>query len=246
MNISLNADEDLHSLELNDLKIIQNKKGFRFGIDAVLLSDFAKCIKPNKKIMDLCSGNGIISLLLSAKLINPSITAVEIQDDVAILASKNVLINNLTSIIDVVCCDLNNLPQIYPSSSFDAIVCNPPYKKRNTGLENDLDTKTVARHEVYCNLDDVIRTSSFLLKNNGELYMVHRAERICDILETLRKYHIEPKIIRFVQSYNHKAPTLLLVKAVKLAKPFLKIMDNLVIYNDDGSYTSEINKIYNK
>lgn len=241
----LNEDEDIHSLDINNLKIIQNKHGFRFGIDAVLLSDFAKEIKPNSRVMDLCSGNGIIALLLSAKLKNPSITAVEIQEDVANLAKRSVSLNNLESTINIVCDDLNNLNNTFSTCSFDAIVCNPPYKKQASGLVNDLDTKTMARHEISCSLDDVVRIASFLLKPNCSLYMVHRPERLCDIMTALRKYNLEPKILRFVQPKVNNAPNLLLIKAVKNAKPFLKLMENLIVYDENGNYTQEILDIYN-
>lgn len=241
----LQEDEDIHSLDINNLKIIQSKQGFRFGIDAVLLSDFAKEIKPNSNVMDLCSGNGIIALLLSAKLNNPQITAVEIQKDVAILAKKSVSLNNLENTINVICDDLKNLNKTFSTGSFNAIVCNPPYKKHASGLVNDLDTKTMARHEISCSLDDVVRISSFLLKPNSSFYMIHRPERLCDIMTALRKYNLEPKVLRFVQPNINKAPNLLLIKAVKNAKPFLKLMKNLVVYDENGKYTQEILDIYN-
>lgn len=245
MNELIKENEDVHSLELNGLQLIQNKDGFRFGIDAVLLSDFAKEIKSNSTVLDLCSGNGIISVLLSAKLQNPSITAVEIQPDVADLAKRNVIFNRLEKSITVICDNLNNLDKSFTRSSFDAIVCNPPYKKLNSGIVNDIDTKTIARHEVYCTLDDVVKISSFLLKPTSSLYMIHRPDRLCDIISVLRKYHLEPKQMRLVQPYANKAPNLLLIKAVKNANPFLDVMNNLIVYKDNGEYTEEILKIYN-
>ena len=245
MKIKLNENEELHSLDINNLKIIQNKNGFKFGMDAVLLSDFAKDIKKNSKIMDLCSGNGAISLLLSAKTINTNITAVEIQNDVALLAKKSVELNNLEDRINIICEDLNNLNKKFNSNSFDAIVCNPPYKKTSSGLINKEDTKSIARHEIYCTLEDVIHMSNFLLKQNGSFYMVHRPERLVDILYLLRKYNLEPKLLRFIQPKANKPSNLVLIKATKNGKSFLKIMENLIVYNDKNEYTDEFLKIYN-
>lgn len=245
MSLKLNDNEEIHSLDINDLKIIQDKNGFRFGMDAVLLSDFAKEIKPNKNIMELCAGNGAISLLLSAKTVDTSITAVEIQEYVADLAKRSVCLNGLESRINVLCMDLNDLDKHYPAGSFDYVVCNPPYKQSLSGIVNLSDTKTIARHEVYCSLDDVIRVSSFLLKNNGSFYMVHRPERLCDIITTLRLYKLEPKVLRFIQPQFDKPANLLLIKAVKCGKPFLKLLPNLIVYKDVNKYTDEFLKIYN-
>lgn len=245
MNIELEENEVIHSLDINNLKIVQNKNGFRFGMDAVLLSDFAKDIKSNKKVLELCAGNAAISLLLSAKTDNTEFTAVEIQEYVANLAKKSVQLNKLENRIKVLNMDLNDLDNIYSSCSFDDVVCNPPYKKLSTGIMNYTDTKTIARHEVFCSLDDIINISSFLLKNNGCLYMVHRPDRLCDIITTLRLHNLEPKLLRFIQPKIDKPANLLLVKAVKGGKPFLKMIENLIIYNNLGNYTDEFLKIYN-
>lgn len=243
--MELKENEVIHSLDINNLQIIQNKKGFCFGMDAVLLSDFAKEIKANKNIMDLCAGNAAISLLLSAKTVNTKITAVEIQESVADLAKRSIKLNNLSDRISVLNIDLKKLNSIYPQNSFDAIVCNPPYKKLSTGLINKLDTKTIARHEISCTLDDIINISSYLLKFNGTIYIVHRPERLVDVLSTLRKYKLEPKTIRFIQPKQNEIPNLFLIKAVKGGKSFLKFLNNLIIYNEDGTYTKEFLKIYN-
>mgnify|MGYP002623955679 CR=1 FL=1 len=141
--------------------------------------------------------------------------------------------------------NLNNLNESFNSGSFDAIVCNPPYKKSSDGLKNSADAKTIARHEILCSLEDVIRISCYLLKSNGSLYMVHRPERLCDIIELMRKYKLEPKQIRFIQPKLNSPANLVLIKAVKGGKPFLKLMENLIVYKDDGNYTDEFLKIYN-
>lgn len=243
--MKLNENEEIHSLDINGLKIIQNKNIFKFGMDAVLLSDFAKEIKSGKRIMDMCAGNAAISLLLSAKTNDTNITAVEIQEESANLAKRSVELNNLNNRINVLCMDLNNLNESFNSGSFDAIVCNPPYKKSSDGLKNSADAKTIARHEVLCSLEDVIRISCYLLKSNGAIYMVHRPERLCDIIELMRKYKLEPKQIRFIQPKLNSPANLVLIKAVKGGKPFLKLMENLIVYKDDGNYTDEFLKIYN-
>ena len=245
MNIKLEENEVIHSLDINNLKIVQNKEGFCFGMDAVLLSDFAKEIKSNKDVLELCAGNLAISLLLSAKTTNTSFVAVEIQEYVANLAKKSIKLNKLENRIKVLNMDLKNLDKIYSHCSFDAIVCNPPYKKLSTGIINNIDTKTIARHEIFCSLDDIVKISSFLLKNNGSLYMVHRPERLCDVICTLRLHNLEPKLLRFVQPRINKPANLLLIKAVKCGKPFLKLMENLIVYDNYGIYTDEFLKIYN-
>lgn len=246
MDIILHDNERIDDLEFNGLKIIQSSNGFCFGIDAVLLSDFAKDIRNNSVVADLCSGTGIISILLSGKTLAKKIYAVEIQKSVADMASRSIFLNNLCGKIDVVNSDLRKLPDTFISGSFDAIVTNPPYKKCNSGLINDNKEKLISRHEIMCSLEDVISVSCKLLKSNGSFYMVHRPERLADIMFLLRKYKLEPKILRFVQPFACKSPNLLLIKAVKNGKSFLKVETPLIVYNDDNSYTDEILRIYNK
>ena len=242
----LKDNERIDDLEFENLKIIQNKSWFCFGVDAVLLSDFAKDIKPNSNIIDLCSGSGIISILLSKKTKPKSITAIEIQKDVAEMSERSIKLNNLQDIIKVYNTDLNNLENLLHNNSFDSIVTNPPYKEINSGIQNESLNKLISRHEIKCNLDDILRVSSNLLKNNGSFYMVHRPNRLCDIICTMRKYNLEPKLIKFVQPNIKKSPNLVLIKGVKNAKTFLKFENNLILYNLDGSYTNEVLKIYNK
>ena len=162
------------------------------------------------------------------------------------MSKRSVALNNLENKIEVLNMDLKNLSKTFSSSSFDAIVTNPPYKKLETGLTNTNNQKLISRHEILCNLEDIISVSSYLLKNNGSFYMVHRPDRLADIIYLLRKYNLEPKLLRFVQPFQCKAPNMLLVKAVKNAKPFLKVQEPLIVYNNDKSYTDEILKIYSK
>jgi tRNA1Val (adenine37-N6)-methyltransferase len=239
-------NERIDDLEFKNLKIIQSDSCFCFGIDAVLLSDFAKEIKKGSIVADLCSGNGIVSILLSAKTSASKFYAVEIQEKISDMAMRSVKLNKLEEKINVLNMDLKHLPNKFNPNFFDAIVCNPPYKKANSGLKNTCKEKLIARHEIMCNLEDIVSVSSKLLKNNGNIYMVHRPERLVDIMELFRKYNLEPKVLRFVQPYANKAPNLVLVKAVKNGNSFLKVLKPLIVYNQDGTYTEDILKIYNK
>jgi tRNA1Val (adenine37-N6)-methyltransferase len=246
MELLLKENERLDDLEFKGLKIIQNIKGFCFGIDSVLISDFAKDIKKDAVVMDLGTGTGIIATLLCGKTQLKKIIGIEIQKEVCEMAQRSIELNQLQDKFSIVNENIKNLDKIYDLNSIDAIVTNPPYKKENSGLKNQEKTKIISRHEVECNLEDIIKTSNKLLKDKGSFYMVHRPERLVDIIYLLRKYKMEPKMIRFVQSNIDQKPTLVLIKAIKNAREFLTIEKNLIIYNQDGSYTDEILKIYNK
>ena len=225
--MELKENERIDDLEFKGFKIIQNSEGFCFGIDAVLLSDFAKNIKNKSKVLDLGTGTGILPILLAGKTNLEKIIGVEIQKDVYDMAKRRIALDKL-------------------ENSFDVIVTNPPYKENNTGLKNESEKKLISRHELTANLEDFIRVSSNLLKDNGELYMVHRPERLVDIIENLRKYKLEPKQIRFVCPNVNKEPNIVLIKGVKNANKFLKVEKNLFVYNENNEYTDEILKIYNK
>lgn len=246
MEIELKENERIDDLEFKNLKIIQNTKGFCFGIDAVLLSDFAKNIKKNAKVLDLGTGTGIISILLCGKTNLEKIIGVEVQKEVANMAKRSSKLNNLENKFEIINENIINLDNIYERNSFDVIVTNPPYKKENTGIVNEEEKRLISRHEVLAKLEDYIKISNKLLKDKGEFYMVHRPERLVDIIAYMRQYKIEPKEIRFVCSHEKEPPKLVLIKGVKNAKPFLKFKEDLYIYNNDGSYTDEIYEIYNK
>ena len=246
MEIELKEDERIDDLEYKGLKIIQNKNGFCFGIDAVLLSDFAKEIKKGSSVLDLGTGTGILGILLCAKTELSNITGVEIQEDVFEMAKRSIKLNNLENKFSVINEDIKELEKKLELQSYDAIVTNPPYKKNSTGLKNDNEYKIISRHEVKCNLEDIVRVSSKLLKNNGKLFMVHRPERIKDIIINLNKYKMQIKEIRFVHPNVNKKPNMVLIKAVKGGGDFLNVQEPLFVYNIDGTYTDEILKIYNK
>ncbi len=246
MDIELKENERIDDLEFKNLKIIQNKNGFCFGIDAVLLSDFAKNIKKDSKVLDLGTGTGIISILLCGKTNLKEIVGVEVQEEVFDMACRSAKLNNIEDKFKVLNSNILDLEEKLQKNYYDVIVTNPPYKKQNTGIINDEAKKLISRHEVLANLEDFIRVSSKLLKDKGEFYMVHRPERLVDIFNIMRKYKIEPKEVRLVFSNEVTAPKMVLVKGVRNGGDYLKFRENLYIYKEDGSYTDEILKIYNK
>lgn len=246
MDLELIENERIDDLEFKNLKIIQNKDGFCFGIDAVLLSDFAKNMKSKSKVMDLGTGTGIISILLCGKTDLKKIIGVEVQKEVYDMACRSVKLNNLESRFEIINENILNLNKIFDNNSFDVIVTNPPYKKQNTGVINDEEKKLISRHEILASLEDFIRVSSKLLKDKGDFYMVHRPERMVDIFYLMRKYRIEPKEVRLVFSNEKSSPKMLLIKGVKNGGEYLKFRQNLYIYKDNGEYTDEILEIYNK
>ena len=246
MKIELKNNERIDDLEYKGLKIIQNTEGFCFGIDSVLLSDFAKNVKNNSNIIDLGTGTGILPILLSGKTNNCNFTGVEIQQDVAEMANRSVKLNDLDNKIHIINENILNLKNIFERKSFDVVVTNPPYKKLNTGLVNNEEKKNISRHEITASLEDFIKISSYLLKDFGEFYMVNRPNRLVDIFSIMRKEKIEPKKIKFIYPNENKKTNLILIKGIKNGKSFLEIENNLFIYNKDGNYTKEILEIYNK
>ena len=257
--MELKENERIDDLEYNNLKIIQNEKGFCFGIDSVLISDFARDIKNNSKGVDLGTGTGIISILLASKTNLSKIIGIEVQEDVADMAKRSVKLNNLQDKIKILNINikeilsnkkekniLENDTEILKRDSFDFIVTNPPYKKLETGKINESEYKYISRHEITATLEDFVQVSKYLLKDKGSIYMVHRPDRLVDILNIMRKYKLEPKKIRFVHSMENKEPSLVLIKAVKNANVFLRIEKPLIIYDENGKYSDEIYKIYDK
>ena len=244
--MDLKENERIDDLEFKGLKIIQNTKGFCFGIDSVLLSDFAKNIKKNSTILDLGTGTGIISILLSKKTEAKKIYGIELQEEVCDMASRSVLLNNLQDKIEIINKNIKNISDTLGINVCDVVVTNPPYKKYGTGLLNEDDSKIISRHEKECTLEDVIKQSFKILKDKGLFYMVHRPDRLVDIIYLMRKYKIEPKEIRIVYSNIKSKAVLVLIKGIKNAGEELKVLSPLYIYNEDGTYTDEVLKIYNK
>ena len=244
--MELKEDERIDDLEYKGLKIIQNKNWFCFGVDSVLLSDFAKDIKKDSIVMDIGTGTGIIGLLICKKTKLKEIYGIEIQKEVAEMAEKSIILNKLEDKFKILNVNIKDVLTYFEKNYFDSIVTNPPYKKEKTGILNVDINNLISRHEIECNLEDIIKQSSLLLKDLGSFYMVHRAERLVDIMVLLRKYKLEPKLIRFIHSKQNEKPNLILVKSIKLAKEYLKIEKPLIIYKENGEYTDEILEIYGK
>lgn len=245
MDIELKDNERIDDLQCRGLKIIQNINGFCFGVDAVLLANFAQ-VRKGQRVADLCTGTGIIPILLAGKTEAGEIVGIEIQKDMAEMASRSIKLNKIEDRIKIINEDIKNALSLYGKESFDAVTVNPPYKHWGSGIINPDDLKAVSRHEIKCTLEDVISVSSALLKNNGRFFMVHRPERIVDIIYLMRLYKVEPKRIRFIHPYPDKKPNLLLIEGLKYGKPFLKFMDPLYVYDGKGNYTKEINDIYGR
>ncbi len=223
MDIELKNNERIDDLQLNNFKIIQNKEGFCFGIDSILLSEFSKNIKTNSRVLDLGSGTGILSILLCGKTKLKEIIGVEIQKEVYEMSQRSIKLNNLENKIRLINDNILNLNKYFDSNSFDVIVTNPPYKKQNSGIKNQNEKKLISRHEITAKLEDFISIGSMMLKEKGEFYMVHRPERLVDILTLMRKYNIEPKLLQLTCINKDKVPKLVLIKGVKNANPFLNI-----------------------
>ncbi|MBQ7108815.1 MAG: tRNA1(Val) (adenine(37)-N6)-methyltransferase [Clostridia bacterium] len=248
MNSELvNSYERIDDLQLNGLKIIQNPDWFCFGTDAVLLANYsASSIKKDAKVLDLCSGNGIIPILLSAKCLAQKIWGLEIQNPVAEMAKRSVKLNDLEDKIEMVCGDLKEAEGIFGRSFFHNIICNPPYKEAGGGLTNKSDPTTLARHEILCSLEDIVRVSSILLEPYGKLCMIHRPERLADIICLMRKYKIEPKRLQFVHPLPHKTATMILIEGSYCGKPKLFLDPPLYVYKEPNVYSDEILHIYNR
>lgn len=237
-------DETIDDLQ-NGYKIIQKRNSFRYGIDAVLLSDFAD-IRNGNSVIDLGTGTGIIPILIYARKKASDITAVEIQQDMADMAGRSMKLNGLDKNIKVLCMDLKDTPRLLGKAKFDCVVTNPPYVKKDCGINNPSLTKAIARFEILCSLEELLMTSKELLKPGGKLFMVHRTDRLVDIIYEMRNNGIEPKRIRFVHPSIGKRPNLLLIEGARGGNKELKFMDPLYVYDEKGEYTEEIHRIYGR
>jgi tRNA1(Val) A37 N6-methylase TrmN6 len=237
-------DEAIDDLQ-NGYKIIQKTHSFRYGVDAVLLADFAN-IKKEHSVIDLGTGTGIIPILIYARKKPSEITAVEIQQDMAEMAERSIKLNGLEEHIRVLCMDLKDTPGLLGKARYDCVVANPPYVKKECGINNPSETKAIARFEIMCTLEELLKTSKELLKPGGKLYMVHRTDRLADIIFEMRNNSIEPKRIRFVHPSIGKRPNLLLIEGTRGGNKELKFMDPLYIHDEKGNYTEEIYKIYGR
>lgn len=229
----------------NGYSIIQKADSFRYGVDAVLLSDFAD-IRQGQRVADLGTGTGVIPILLYAKKKPAKITAIEIQPDMAEMAERSMKLNKLEQFIEVRCMDLKDAPALLGKAVFDCVVTNPPYVKKDSGIINPSETKAISRFEIKCSLEDVVNTARELLVPGGKFFMVHRTDRLVDIIYQMRVSGIEPKRIRFVHPSMRKRPNLLLIEGARGGRAELKFMDPLYIHDEKGGYTEEIHRIYGR
>lgn len=229
MTNNLLPGERLDDLQLNGLELIQDPERFCFGVDAVLLSDFAR-VKENETVLDMGTGTGIIPILLSAKTKGKYFTGLEIQEESAQMARRSVAHNHLEDKIEIVTGDIKEAAQIFKPAFFDVITVNPPYMVYQHGLQNPKDAMAIARHEILCSLDDILRESMKLMQDKGRFYMIHRPFRMTEIMIKMNQYKIEPKRLQFVHPYVHKEPTMVLIEGVRGAKSRVRIEPPLIMY----------------
>ena len=235
--------ERIDDLERDGLRIIQNPDKFCFGMDAVLLTGFAR-VRQGEVLIDIGTGTGVIPLLMTSKGQGKMHIGLEIQDDMAEMASRSVALNKLEDKVKIICCDVNKSSEIIPNQSADVVTCNPPYMNDEHGLKNENRSLALSRHEISCTLEDVVREGCRMLKSGGRYYMVHRPHRLMDVLTVMRSYKMEPKRMRLVYPFADKEANMVLIEAVKNGKPFLRVEEPLVIYKSAGEYTEEVKALY--
>ena len=240
----LQPGERLDDLQLNGLHLIQDPEGFCFGVDAVLLSHFAR---PKKKdrVIDLGTGNGVIPLLLAGKNPHCHITGVELQPKQAERACRSVAMNGLTERIQILNHDIRQLGEVLAPASFQVVTSNPPYLPPGS-LTNPREDKAIARHEIALTLQELMAQAAWLLEPGGQFYLIHRPQRLVDIMVLGRQYRLEPKWMQMVHPYGHKAPTMVLLQLSKNGRPELKSHPPLIIYHPDGTYTPQLLACYGK
>ncbi len=243
MKVEIKEGERVDDLERCGYRIIQNPKSFCFGMDAVLLSSFAR-VNEGEKAIDLGTGNGIIPILLRGKTDGRDFTGLEIQEQSADLAKRSVKLNDLEEDIHIVMGDIVDAAALFGASTFDVVTTNPPYMIGMHGIKNPDDAKAIARHEIKCTFDDIARESSKLLKEKGRFYLVHRPFRLPELFETMKKYHIEPKRMKMVYPYVDKEPNMVLIEGIKGGRARLAVEKPLIVYERQGVYTQEIYDIY--
>ena len=237
----------LEGERLDDLQngywMIQNNQGFCYGIDAVLLSAFAK-VKPGEDVLDLCTGTGIVPVLLKAKTSGRHFTGLEIQEKSADMARRSVAYNHLENQITIIQGDVKQAEKLFGAASFDVVTCNPPYMTADHGLTNPHLPKAIARHEVLCTLEDVIAQTSRVLKSRGRFYMVHRPFRLAEIMNVLMTYKLEPKRMQLVYPFVDKEPNMVLIEGLKGGNPRITVEKPLIVYEKPGIYTEDIRRMY--
>lgn len=242
-NSLLRENERLDELQRNGYCIIQNPEKFCFGMDAVLLSGFAKA-KQGSRVLDLGTGTGIIPILMEAKTQAEHLTGLEIQEESADMARRSIAINGLEEKINIVIGDIKEAGQIFGGASFDVVTCNPPYMIGEHGITNPDAPKAIARHEILCTLEDVVSQAAKVLRPGGNFYMVHRPFRLSEIMVLLVKYKLEPKRMRFVHPFADKEPNMVLIEANRGGKSRMTVEKPLIVYQKQGVYTDEIYEVY--
>ena len=245
IDVILKENERIDDLEINGFRIIQNPFCFCFGMDAVLLANFAR-ISPKADVIDLGTGTGIVPLLLAAKSKGQYWTGLEIQENMVDMARRSVEMNEVTEKVNILQGDLKAVREMFKPARFGAVTSNPPYMKENSGLKNPSDTIYISRHEVSASLEDVVSAASYLLKTNGTFTMVHRPSRLPEIMEMMVKYRLEPKRMQLVQPTVDKEPNLVLIEGVKEAGRECRILPALAVYDNEGNYTEELLRYYGK
>ncbi len=230
---------------IRDIKVYQNRKGYRFSVDALLLYCFVN-VKHAENIADLGTGSGIIGLLLGRKYSDAKVMLVELQESLYILAEKNIIMNGLEDRVKVVLADIKDIKKKIPPRQYDLVVSNPPFRKPTTGLLSIGEEKAVARHELRLELIDLTAAASHLLKARGRFCMIFHPERLFEVIDTLRKNRLEPKRLRFVHNDIKATSKIVLIEAVKDGRAGIKVENPLFMYNEKGEYTSEVSEMYGK
>ena len=244
-DIELKENERIDDLEINGFRVIQNPFCFCFGMDAVLLANFAR-VPAKAAVLDIGTGTGVIPLLLAAKSQGASWTGLEVQSNMVDMARRSTLFNGVQDKVSIVEGDVREIRNLFEAGSFNAVTSNPPYMKENSGLKNPSDTIYISRHEIMATLEDVISAASYVLKSSGIFSMVHRPSRLPEIMEMMVKYHLEPKRLQLVQPTAGKEANLVLIEGVKGGGRECRILPTMNVYNEDGSYTEELLRYYGK
>ena len=241
--IELREHERIDELHRNGYKIIQNESAFCFGMDAVLLSGFATA-KKGERVVDFCTGTGIIPILMEAKTEGSHFTGLEIQPQMAEMANRSVLLNELSERVEIICGDVCKASERFGKSTVDVVTCNPPYMNQNHGLKNPDEPKAIARHEVCLTFEDVARQAAAVLKPGGRFYLVHRPMRLVELIMTMKAHKLEPKRMKFVHPYVGEEANMVLIEAVYGGGAQMRIEKPLIVYEAPGKYTPEIYDIY--
>lgn len=243
INVPLYDAERIDDLLTHEMKIIQSHEVFCFSMDAVLLARFASVPKRGR-VLDMCTGNGAIPLIMTTRTTEARFDGIEIQQRLFDMASRNVTLNGLTERIEMHHGDVKDAVSLFGHGKFDLITCNPPYMPATSGEKNVSEHFAIARHEILLSLEDVIRVGSQLLKNGGKLALVHRSTRLIDIISLMRQYGIEPKRMRLVYPRKEAEPNMVLIEGIRGGKPELRIQPPLIVYENGEEYCEELQEIY--